>query len=96
MKDIVIKLIDRETSRKAHVILKTTDQNNKMLMTKKKDQDKNRNKSSDRDKNNKKRCFNSNNLNHQKNDCWYTHLEKASEMLLAKYLIKNSRKSVMK
>ncbi len=69
MKDILIKLIDRETSRKAYVISKSNDQKNKIFVTKKKNQDKKQNKSDDRGKNNKKRCFNTSSSNHQKNDC---------------------------
>ncbi len=69
MKDILIKLVDHETSRKAHVTFKSNnDQKNKVFVTKKRNQDKKRDKSNDRDMN-KKKCFNYSSLNHQKNDC---------------------------
>jgi hypothetical protein len=71
IEEILIKLVDRETSRKSNIIFKNDQsQKNKAFATKKRNEsfDNRRDKDDDSDKD-KKRCFNCNNLHYSAKDC---------------------------
>jgi hypothetical protein len=93
IEEILIKLMNREASRKS-ISKNEQSQKNKVFATKKRDQSAD-SKSGDDDDKNKKRCFNCNSLNHSAKDCWYVHSEKTNDKFRVKYLTEESRKTVM-
>ncbi len=95
IEEILIKLMHREAFRKFNSISKNDQsQKNRIFATKKRDQLAD-NKNKDDDDKNKKKCFNCNSLNHSAKDCWYAHSEKTNDKFRVKYLIEESRKTVM-
>jgi hypothetical protein len=87
--------VNREAFRKFNSISKNDQsQKNKVFATKKRDQSADNKSEGGADKD-KKRCFNCNSLNHSARDCWYVHSEKTNDKFRVKYLIEESRKTVM-
>jgi hypothetical protein len=98
IEEILITLVNRETSRKSNIISKNDQsQKNKVFATKKRNElfDNRRDKDDDDDNKNKKRCFNCNSPNHSAKNCWYVHSEKTNDKFRVKYLTEKSRKVIM-
>ncbi len=96
IEEILIKLMNRETSRKFNstsISKNDQSQKNRAFAAKKRDQSAD-NKGSGDDKD-KKRCFNCNSLNYSAKDCWYVHSEKANNKFRVKYFTEESRKTIM-
>jgi hypothetical protein len=93
IEEILIKLVNREASRKS-ISKNEQNQKNIVFATKKRDQSVDNKSDDDVDKN-KKKCFNCNSLNHSAKDCWYVHSEKTNDKFRVKYLIEKSRKTIM-
>ncbi len=93
IEEILIKLVNREASRKS-TSKNEQSQKNKAFAAKKRDQSAD-DKSDDDDDKDKKRCFNCNSPNHSAKDCWYVYSEKANDKFRVKYLTEESRKSAM-
>jgi hypothetical protein len=68
IEEILIKLVNREASRKFNSIKNDQSQKNKAFAAKKRDQSTDNKGEGDDDKD-KKRCFNCNSLNHSAKDC---------------------------
>jgi hypothetical protein len=101
IEEILIKLMNRETSQKFNstsISKNDQSQKNKTFAAKKRNEsfDNRRNKDDEDDNDkDKKRCFNCNSSNHSAKDCWYVHSEKTNDKFRVKYLTKKSRKTVM-
>ncbi len=100
IEEILIKLVNRETSRKFNstsISKNEQSQKNKAFATKKRNEsfDNRRDKDDDDEDNKKKKCFNCNSFNHSAKDCWYVHSEKTNDKFRVKYFTEKSRKLIM-